>query len=1019
MKMNRLLALFVISIALLQTFAQEPCELVIKGKKQGVRITATDQWLIPLGKYTIVEPYENLFIKIDKKNQLVQGFFKDDYFEKITDESSSLFFGEYYGMNDVLGFEDGTINIYNHSFTKPRFHYNENGLRGPACGYFKNLLFLAACTDSAGLYIVEISDQKNNIVARFENVEYSIEKGRLLIGKTKQKEYDPVYQVSYDVESVEVYEFTEGSLEKRERYSRNDEKNFQNVLNHIRGYGYEPIFPEDESQKIDYEVFIKTNYKIDSAEKYPFIISDGTGIYFANENERNHLSAEGEWKPVEEEYYNEYHFDEGHSIFSSIREGNLELISSNTYYDDIWPTDEAGQVMYDENGDMIYEEVPPIQKSGVWSWELKSWLIPNEYTDVLFVNNLIVVHKDGNLQLDQVEVFDLVGNKITSIDSLNEIEILEAIYPGSKADSIAGSYQLFKVDREGKQAIIDFGTFRFGIYEIASFEDGVIPGSFNAVTYSYVSYKDGNIYLNEYDVEIGVTSREIKGSFGAFVNTTSSGYNQDEFMSKFSDVTQFEIISGIKRTTNENQFIIYNNIPFTYANESKIEKIDPMYGWTMYDANGNPMYEYYYPKRERLSATGLWNANNQKWSIEPKYNQIRDSKKGFLCVGIEIKKDNDYYYGDQLQDSVTLSYYSNSYETVQEDIQFEEFLSNTSNFKYFIAEEDLGVCLRKPLLINESSYLQDSYSNYWFEAKDGLNLVRKSEERIDVELIARGLDWIYESKYYSYGLKNDSIIIMDNSELKIPGSVSLPVDKEFEIYETMNGVYIFSESGNYQVPAVEFPPLYVIDHDNNDITEQVFVTIRGNEKEIICSNRYTEELFYGEFFLDDYGGSSEVVLKNDVVWNKNGEKWNIGLIANVIEKTPFGYFVSNNFFLSENNLPWIFYDEDGDVKKEYNQGLSFVAQNFKVLDDLPVTSYYQSVPLEGYEHLFVVKYGNSDNPELMAVISKEGKTVAKDMYSYEIKDGILEYTEAVSDEWGSFPRIDENGNEVKVSIELK
>lgn len=1018
--MRRFKTLLLMLLVTTSLLAQENLEIVAKGKKQGVKNSTKDSWLIPMGKHKVMEPFQNLFLKIDMKNRTVQGFYQDQFLKRTTEIKSQQFFGDYNDYSRSLRFENITLNVEDHSITKPKFRSSLRGLSGPGAGFFGELLITASNMDSTDLSNIEVLDHKGNLVERFDKVLYSIEGNKLLIGRTTPKtDYDGS-GAPYSVEKVEVFTIQRESLKLKDSYTTKDETMHQRVLYHIYGYSYEPIY---DAERIDYENLLNTDYKADSSAKYQLILGTGAGILFANKDQQYHFSVNGEWEKVGESLFFKDNYEYGYNGYFSLenKEG-VSIINSGVANQKVLAFDHNANQIYDENGYEVYYEEPDVQMGGVWSWEENTWIVPNEYADVILLNDKYVAQRfnfstseESQFELDketQIDVFDLDGTKIASLKSPSEEEVLSKIYSGADIKEIPNSYNMYRVISKGNSALVDYSSDVRYAYEVASFKDGLIQGTYNTSMGSYYTFKDDKFFWNSYDVEMGVTTKELTTDFEVIVHIENDGYGfSTKTIKNKRELEVDRIITGIE-VINNNQVIIYNNTyPSTFEKWNEFGEPG-----RFYDENGNEYYMFYYDS-EGTSETGLWNLEMAQWDIKPAYFKIIPSSSGFVALkrsdvvnGEIIEEDDSKLIKSKeyfpVGDSISLDLYNKDLKLTANNLSPDEFLNSPKNFHYLVeGEHKLGKCIRKPTLVDEKNGVYDTYNDFWFKGENGISIVKKDPLQYSAELLVRDADWVYQSNYYLYAIRNDSLIIKDNSQLQLEGAVALPIGDEFEIYETANGVIISTDNGVFMVPATEVGSL-TLEESDEVAPENFMIKIVGSATEIICQSFVKEDVFFfDEVYFDD--NMATIKQRNDFVWTKQGSNWEIKMNANTITQTPFGFVLDYTFDVGFVKLS----DEQNTPANE------LYTVDYQRIEGLEIDSYYSCKQVEGKEDLFVIYYGDKLRPELSGIISADGK-VAIEACDYEINGNELKYSPCSWDGFGGI-KFDPDGNPVVKTVELK
>lgn len=1021
--MIRSIFLIFVFLFSVQLEAQEDLfELVVKGKKQGVKSISSQEWLIPLAKQTIIEPHENLFLIIDKKNQLIQGFYQDKYFKKITSQQPQLFFGQTGYVEDVLVFDEGIINITQNTITRPRYKYATEGLKGPGAGFFKGKLIVASAADSLGLYHLEVSDNKNGVIERFNNVDFLMADDYLLVGITRPTEYHPDYLNSYELTQIEVFKINPGNLQKIATYDKSDTSEYEEFLNYLNGYSTGITINDN---KVDYGQFLNTDYKTDSAEKYDLIFETGAGILFASRNSTYHLSKKGEWEPIRTKLFFKDNYDFGENGFFSIEEHN-EVVIINSYL----MQDEM--IILEEEVDgggltEFYAEVQDVQTSGVWDWSMNKWLVPNEYTEVVLLNDLYLAQKTVYSEHEtdehrfnrskQIDIYNEQGEKIKSLTEPSEEAVLKVVYEGMNIAKVENTYSIYQIKNNGNTALLDFSEYLLSAFCIASFEEGVVPDSYNPESHAYITRKGKQFFLNQYDVETGVTTREIDNEFGAYMSYAVEG---DGSFIRFSD--QFtagengeQVLSGVYKM-NENQAIIYNNtFPETFEKYNDFG--EPA---VEYDSYGNVVYLLYYDQVGR-SRSGIWNNATRQWDINPEYLRILPTEMGYTClkrfdkVEGEITKEDSYRIirsaeFSPVTDSFALDLYDKNFKLINENIDPYTFISDYANIKYFINDHEIGECVHYPVCIDETYDVYDTYGGLIFKGDKGYALIRQDVFNYTPTVLVSEMDWLYESDRFVYALKADSLFIYD-LDLGAKSKAGLPVTgnfiiKEFEninVIELETGIWEFHNNGQ-RIKIFS----YTDERDWNGNN----VSIERSGNVILCNAMQSVQIY--PFLNDDYDGFESYLTvspRNDFLWENNQGKWSIVLTANTIKETPFGYFVDATFINQDFATPEYFTNE------RFYGNKTLLNKDLQKISELPLSAYYGSSPVEGRDDLFIIQYGSDNRPELMGIISKDGK-IAVEACDYDIKGNTLEYSPCSSDGLGG-SAFDNFGNQVVKTIELK
>lgn len=1023
--MTRYIFLIFTCLVFVQVNAQEDLfELVVKGKKQGVKKTNSEGWLIPLEKQTIIEPHENLFLIIDQKNQLVKGFYQDEHFKKETPAKRQLFFGQNDFMEDLLVFEQHIIDTKKKTITRPRFKYPSNGLRGPGAGFFYEKLIVAAASDSLGLYTVGISDLKNGLIQQFSDIEFCITEGLFLVGHTRQIPYDPVFKTSYEVEKIEVFEIDQAGLEKVGSYQKSDVSDFEFYMQHLRGYAYGRI---NNSETKEYDNILNTDYRRDSAEKYDLIFETGSGIFFANPTVMHHLSKKGEWETVASDFFYRDNYDFGERGYFSLE--NLEgriIINNYVIHDELIILEE--QV---DGGGLteFYAEVEDVQMSGVWDWSMNKWIVPNEYAEVVLLNDLYLAQKTiySEHETDehrfnrskQLDIYNKQGDKVKSLSEPKDEEVLKAVYGDVKISKIEDTYSIFEVKDPEGLILLDFSEYLSSTFCIASSVDGVIPGSYNSVSHSFISQKGKKFFLNQYDVEIGVTTREITTDFATFMSLDIEGYG---LTINFSDqISQDEIgqqiLSGVYRI-NENQMIIFNNtFPETYEKYNEYGELQEVY-----DEYGNAIYSYYYP-RKGASNSGIWNNVKKEWDITPEYYKIIPTEYGYTCLkrldkvnGKEIIENEDSRviqtdnYNNPVADSFSLDLYGKKFEIQKKNLNADKFINNPENTSYFLSYEGLGNCVNHPESVDEKYDLYDTYGGCTFKGDKGYALVLPNHINFSKTIFVSGMDWIYESPRYVYAIRQDSLYIY-NFDIDYHKYAALKLKGGFTIeeFENINLIQMGEQSLTY-FPNSEGVKIEAYTGNEKGINNSI--KIEYGENRILCQS-FSEDQIYPYLFdeVDPFEAYLRVKSRNDFLWKKNQGKWNIAFAANTIQETPFGYFVDSTFIIQDIATPFYFTDD------RFNGTKTLLDKNLRKISELPLNAYYGSSPVDGRSDLYIVQYGSDDRSELMGIISQDGK-IAVEACDHQIKGNTLEYSPCSPDGLGG-PAFDDFGNQVVKTIELK
>ncbi len=1026
------LLVFALILSAGSVLGQDLYELVVKGKKQGVKSTTTQEWLIPMGKHQIIEPSENLFLKIDPAEELIQGFYKDDYFEKTTEPEKAHFFGEFYPIANELKFDDIIVNTEDHSINKMRYFGYENGETGPGACFISGHLIVATVGNSLGLYNLEISKGKEGVIERFEGVEFAVVDNHLLIGKVVRKEKEHPDDRSYQLNEVEDYTFAGGEMKKVGSAKKEEEK-FNNYMSHLAGYTDNPL---ETGNAIDYEKFMGTNFESDSASKYDLIVTSGAGVLFANENQKNFLYYKGHWLNVGKRTFERGNYEYSQNSFFSIESHEqLEVINNNASAPYVHAMNELGEFMYSADGNAIYQDVEDIQESGVWNWETSSWMIPAEYAEINVLNDLIVCkkyvyHVDpedeyGLIADDIIEIYNLKGEKKKSLEQPSDLEMLEAIYADAKVRKIEGTYNIYEIEKGGKTALIEFSKEIQFTYSIATFEEGVIGGTYNPSISTYVSQKDGKIYMNSYDVELGTTIREVREDFVAYQYVDTDGYGfstayVDEFTAEQSSQ---RFLSGVRKLDDQH-ILIYNN---TYP--EIFEKYDD-YGepQTNYDAYGNPSYAFYYDI-QGSSNSGLWNVAQKKWDIKPMYESIKPTAAGYTAmrrvdkVDGKIVSENDARFIESakfypISDSFAIDLYEPSFSLKEKNFNVESLFADSKNFKYFMTSGGFENCIHQPTSLYPKGHFNRTNTNYWFKNKEGYAILEKNPLTYEVNILLQGMKWVAETDKYCYGLNQEGFWVGAKSSFGLSDKIVVMVPTQFEVFETEKGVYVVSKEKEQLISLGQEATLESNETQNWDKENQNILALMSfSENEIYSHVAESQELYFMNPDEYPYGGATDVRYENDFVWTRDGDQWGYMIKANTIEKTPFGFFVSKAFVKDTYGLPDYFYDENHALKEEFGGRAYFADKNYVEINDLSVTSYYSSKPLEGSDDLHLVFYGDEARPELSAIISEDGK-IAVEACSHELKGDVLEYSPCAIDGLG-FPLFDENGNQVIKTVKLK
>ena len=165
---------------------------------------------------------------------------------------------------------------------------------------------------------------------------------------------------------------------------------------------------------------------------------------------------------------------------------------------------------------------------------------------------------------------------------------------------------------------------------------------------------------------------------------------------------------------------------------------------------------------------------------------------------------------------------------------------------------------------------------------------------------------------------------------------------------------------------------------------------------------------------DPYESFAKVRFRNDFIWKHDGSKWNIALNANVIEKTPFGYYIDSTYLIEgESDLDYV---DPGSWSENMSGEACFVDRELRKLP-FTVTNYYSCKQVDGHEELYVIQYGDAERPELSAVVSIDGR-IAVEACSFSIEGNTLTYSPCSEEGFGG-PLINENGDQVFRSIDLK
>lgn len=1037
----RIVTFFLALMLSLHSIAQTGAyQIITKGKKQGVISTDNNEWLVPLGKHQVVEPHENLFLAIDLKNHTVQGFYNQGWISKTTNKVNELFFRSPNGYGDHLSFEDGYVTVENEDFTIPKYEMigYDYGQGGVGATFYGDQLLIASMADSIGLYNINVQDKKGQEMESFENVEFSIYNQILSVGRVKWKDYDPLYQTSYEVVSVEKYYLGTRGIEKRATIAEGSEV-FSNELGYLAGYMY-----DSDGVLMDFETLVNSNYKGDSAAKYDLIYRTTAGILFVNENELGHISKEGRWTNTTGKYLDEYaYINEMNCTAAAERIGENIVVTSVTYGGDIILLDEDGNGIYDDNGDPVYQELEDVQKSGVWNIATKKWLVENKYSSVKIINNKIVAERlifttseENQYEFDiesNIDIYDISGKLIKTLIEPGEETVLQLIYKGSEVREIEASYYMYEIINGEQAYIVDYSSGRIDyLYEVTTPNQGYIAGSFNPQTYSFISHQDNRFFLNRYDVEIGVTKREIKGNKGGFFNVFVPDYEYYE--NEFRDGTQAleiqeEPSSGIKRL-GEALVVIYNNgFPSTYETTGEYDIYgDPFYE---YDAMGNQIRVYSY-EQKGFSNSGLWSASDSRWIIKPNYEDIIPVQGGYTAitkkdkVNGEVKTDEDEYTYIHTSDypAVGSEYFvetfDDEYSVIQDQVEYNEFMLNLENVAHFSSEPGLESLVNYSFLVDEYIMIYDSYVDFWFKGKEGYSIVVR--DGIKVHTTLSNMDWVYQSMEYDYGMRGDTLYVVDHYDPS--NRIEIIPGDEIEIREMGNGIFAYGDLCYYVILQEEERGLIAHKTDEGKEEGELYCQIIKKGDELICqSPRIHEETYYidpmDESFLDgdlyDFQESGYMIqYRNDFIWRKHQETWEIEYNANQIKNTPFGYFVDHNLIAQSYGFSEYFSD------KKYQGGAMFLNKRLQQIEGLDVDNYYSCAELEGYSDYFVLSYGTKENNESTAFVSKSGEVVVKEACDYKVIDGVLEYTPCITDEFGgSYPELDDEGNQVIKKVSLK
>lgn len=765
-----------------------------------------------------------------------------------------------------------------------------------------------------------------------------------------------------------------------------------------------------------------------------------------------------------------------HSSFDEVAETYFQcealphgLLLINEYYNPM-PYDTPLSNIYGEDsisneGDFVYPPRLPIEyKSGVFDTKSKEWLIKPENKSILLIGEYIFVYKyekekdenESRIEIYSINKDELLHFKTVSTSNnlkqkqsiINEILSLDSI---SKVPNSSTYYYSYKNDKKGLLKYCLFDTScdpEFNIHLKTKYNFLHFTPSTRTIITS-IENEEGFKYFR-YNSES--EKFENQSSFKKRLMITENSFEgvEDVFIDQKSTM---EINGSIRfKFEYEHPFIVIQDVTPEYQYDMPLYDI---YGFDSIDSTGSLAYP---PPEPGMYASGVFNINENKWIINPRYvDVVRFAKNKFMTFEYKLDQSGriaemgmiiklcDANGGIILNDSElndlspiefvqtifeTDSIYRSSFQHEprglldgRTDDFFDQFLTTRTNNKMRIYEVNKSV-------LNPGIYKISAI----FDNPTNLQLISSSTLRDGYNA---GLETVFiENKntfkaHFQNRLYNtDSMVVIDLNENKGIFEVVYFED------EAMNELGLIQAIYKHSADSIKDSFGMLLLKNDSLMTSNLSVNeysklLKSSNSKVSYKYTYSKDQVVVQHepileerseFLGYFWDNIEVFkllqyeLENNVVWIKENGAWKqIGQSYAELEETPYGY-IGRTAKINESiddNFTELYTSKSYDsITRNLKHQLSI----YELLDKNMVPYTYDSISSfnmiipYNFGYQLIIDSGKS------ILVDLNGKILCEDHFdTYYIEDGNIygenEELYKIDDVWGDLI-YDEEGNPI-------
>ena len=663
------------------------------------------------------------------------------------------------------------------------------------------------------------------------------------------------------------------------------------------------------------------------------------------------------------------------------------------------------------------------QKSGVYNFDQSTWLIENQYEEILLLNDQFVgVQKDSkqtivstddneyaltNIQISaHIDVFTTSNKEWTlkNTELKTNAAVLEAVYGANNI--LNSSENLHTIELNDSVGLLKFNLFNYNDLGFrSSICDWILRPQYKMV---FPNYNQSYLGTLSYENELKIFNQ--KGEIDSKVvmtNCKKSIYAElvyDEVVSYYIDDQKISIDENIEG----NEFGFFG---LELINDSMVKVLDYKYfeaypahtefGYDSVDAELNMVYM----SEDPIQKSGVFNLNSNQWVVEPRFINLFQARNEGWFVSYPSKV-SDSWIGYEEKYFYT-SPYDNPFD---EDLTIDRLWANKNWVRMLVLDSNLIELT--PYLSNEANPLMYSakvgnkIKLIYFEPWSALHPFVQTQTcdfqqrnaHLDYSLYLNNDQWRIESNDTSYSINS-----FDSWQLHITNPQDLTCRQIIlKSKNTEKNDTLVLQKGAKNKDCDSDGGLSVISVDRK---ADLMVVNDVNRSKTYLVDAWGE--YYEEAFVD---------IEQSAIWQLTEKGWvRISPVYAEITSVKNGYIARTGLdpgTLVIQGEGWALFDDFGNVLVEGAKEERFIYLDEKA-QPVSFMDYFDFVQISD------LGFGLQFNTDKGAFfVTYMGKAITNDEWdSFELVDGKLKaikIEQPMYNDWGEI-EIDAEGNEIYLS----